>query len=224
MSVKNILALGLLLLIFCSTTSYGEENSSKEYVNKQLIAAVQKGDEKAVEQLLKQGANPNTGRWKRTVDGKVDIHAPYNNLWIDEFEDVLYKAINVKNPNIVKLLITNGANVNATYNYVTYNLIDTWIYNGYENKTPLILAIEMTQWDIVYCLIESNADINAVCKKYNGYGPDPYKTATIYGSVLDYALREKAPDNIMDLLKSKGALTYKEIEEREKQKKGNNND
>ncbi len=210
MNVRKFFALGLLVLALCSTKTFGEETSSKEDVNKQLIAAVEKGDEKAVEQLLKQGADPNTKyKYDDGIGYRERVHyGRSSNSWSGV---VLHLAIEKKNLNVVKQLIKNGADVNSPCSRCCEFGIDYWASRSVTGITPLMIAIEKEQWDIVSYLIQSGADINksseACLHGYSKFGSSSYK------SVLDYALSENAPESIIDLLKSKGALTYKEIEE-----------
>ncbi len=208
MNAKNIVTVGLLFLIFCSTKSFGEENSSKEDVNKQLIAAVEDGDEKAVEELLKKGADPNTR-----------INVSFNNY--SSSRSVLYKAVLCGYKSIVIQLLSAGADIDAAYSNYYHNLDkpDFWIGgDSVEGITPLMAAIDNKQWELVSYLVKSGASVNAVSHEMSGNVNPFYKDKDLYRSVLDYALSENAPESIIDLLKSKGALTYKEIEE-EREKK-----
>lgn len=193
-----------------STNSFGEDASSKDDVNNQLISAVCHGDDKKVEELLKKGAAPNT-KYHYSNSGSFDS-CLFPLYWDGT---VLHLAIQQEDQNIIKLLITNGADVNASCTRFWQNEIDFWITKTEEDVTPIVFAIESRQWDIVSFLIQSGADINKVSTAVTSgldYPPQNY-------SVLDYALMENVPQDIIDLLKSNGVLTYKDNQSSRKRRK-----
>ena len=192
MSAKNIFALGLLFLIFCSTTSFGEENSSKEDidkqhvsagktygaqempegnvnkqfvsditkrfyglqeileedVNEQLISAVQKGDEKAVEELLKQGADPNTRIYRFDPGMAASSNRP-----------VLTVAASNGYKSIVNQLLSAGARIDEEYSY-SHDTGGPWC--DHTGMTALLQAVENRQWEVAELLVEKGANVNAV--------------------------------------------------------------
>ena len=84
-----------ILLIFCLLTIISSQSNANSASPNQIFKAVQNGEVKSVQQLIKNGADVNI----KDKDGKTPLH---------------YAAYN-ENFKIVKLLVKNGANVNAEY-------------------------------------------------------------------------------------------------------------
>ena len=95
---------------------------------------------------------------KMGIDKGYDIH--YAN------DDALFKAVMHQNYDMIKLLVENGANVNAQNNI---------------NHTPLMYATEISNFNIVKYLVEHGAYINMISNA------NPYKPTT----AIDYAKNEK---------------------------------
>ncbi len=191
MNVKKFFALGLLFLLFCSTKSFGEENSSKEDVNKQLIAAVEKGDEKAVEQLLKQGADPNT-RIMRYM---------YETQYYSSNRPVLTESASNGYKSIVNQLLSAGARIDEEYFY-SHDTGGPWC--DHTGMTALLQAVENRQWEVAELLVEKGANVNAV-KRVRRHIPTMYEKVDYY-SILDLTLiRLPSDSSFVKLLKQKGA-------------------
>ena len=122
--MNKILVLGILISL--SSIIYSND------INKALIDAVMDGNLKAVKSLIKKGADANT----------IDSTSESTILHIASYKGYT---------EIAKLLIDNGANVNA---------------EAYGYTTPLMTASQMGHLEIALLLIKNKADINAT-DEYN---------------------------------------------------------
>lgn len=189
----NHLLVLFVFLLSSFSLAVAEEKKESE-LDVKLRAAVKAEDEKLVEQLLKEEADPNT-----------IINEP--RYYRDREEiPVLCEAARKNNIKIVSLLIEHGANVHQRYWIFIMNTPDPYTRTG----TALTEAVRYHRWDIVRVLVKHGADVNA--SKYtdfNGYRPEPYNKRQ--DTVLDIALQNKAPEEIVEYLRKKGALTSEEI-------------
>ncbi|MBQ3350182.1 MAG: ankyrin repeat domain-containing protein [Thermoguttaceae bacterium] len=195
MNVKKFFALGLLFLLFCSTKSFGEENSSKEDVNKQLISAVQKGDEKAVEEFLKQGADPNT-RIMRYM---------HETQYYSSNRPVLTEAASNGYKSIVNQLLSAGARIDEEYFY-SHDTGGPWC--DHTGMTALLQAVENRQWEVAELLVGKGADVNAV-KRVRKFIMDYEKID--YYSILDLTRSHNAPESFYKLLEDKEAKSADDL-------------
>ena len=102
-----------------------------------------------------------------------DINTRHNNITL------LYLAVQYKNERLVKILLSNGANTEFTYNneyilmlamtvFYNKNIIKLLINNGaninVENNAPLKEAISNRNIEVIELLIDNGADINIIYK------------------------------------------------------------
>ncbi len=138
--MTQYIKLSLILLIVCLTAfSY----AGKE---KTLFEAIQKNNERQVQQLLKK---------------KTDVDVYDQNGW-----SPLHWAVYKGNLNIVKLLIAYKANIHIRPKKAFMLFIDGNFYYGNEKSTPLHIASNMGHTKIVVLLVQKGADLNAK-DKYN---------------------------------------------------------
>jgi ankyrin repeat protein len=165
-----------------------EAQQEKEDLDADLFAAVDKGDNEEVNNLLEQGANPNA---------RMD--------W-GEFEDipVLFFAISKKFPTIVDSLVSKGADGNMEYqeetpllftiNNTEYDVEDNDsydivralvrhskadIFKVYDQEsfsgTILTLAVQKRQFKIMdFLLLRKNGKLANIQSPSNGYTPLMY--------------------------------------------------
>lgn len=118
--------LAKLLIDYGADVNYTSKSNNDESWSL-LDMAVRSGNEQMVQLLLENGADANSGRW---------THRRY---WLSRvgewaYEKVFYYALsdaiwNVKNANIVKLLLANGANPN--YQYIDIHQDGMMIHGSY---------------------------------------------------------------------------------------------
>lgn len=176
------------------------------------------GDLDIMRLLLDNGANPD-----RLVDGYLDMPAlryaddveiaqllldrgAYAKSWVGETPLLTVLAQKGINIDVVKLLIANGADVNAygeggapLHEAKNAGIAQILIDNGADvnarrelGDTPLLSAVWNGKKDIVKILIDHGADINA--KNNAGHTP------------LDIAI-ERGQDEIVNLLREHGGVT-----------------
>jgi ankyrin repeat protein len=135
------------------TAQKGHNGKSKERSDEALFIAVDKGQIKQVQILLKQGASPNTVQMSIPGGGGHD-HTKTK----EEISDVgdpsflrmkmtpLIRAIINDDLPIARILLEHGANVNA---------------KGWHNRTPIIWASDASNKPIIDLLIKFKAGLNA---------------------------------------------------------------
>ena len=132
-----LLAITILsLCILCAHLVY------EHIQNKYFFQAVEAGDYDAVQTAINRGANINTHRYSIYIpDGVLMNPTP------------LMVACKNGNVEIVKLLLSNGADVN--------------IPDSITGKTPLLAALQGTKgnrFSLAFFLIENGADIHVTIK------------------------------------------------------------
>src|SRR5260221_7662648 len=125
-SRKKIYTLFSIILYSVSMQLIASEKNLLE--DSPLILAIQQNDEKRVEHLLQNGAQPNS----EDKYGNHPLHLAME--WDTEQENPFYKKRKIL-PNIVKLLLKYKANPNARYQF--------------KNATPLHAAVFHNASDIV---------------------------------------------------------------------------
>lgn len=118
--------LAKLLIEYGADVNYTSKSSNDESWTL-LDMAVRSGNEQIVQLLLENGADANSGRWMQ------------RRYWLSHIGEWAYKKVfyyalsdaiwNVKDANIVKLLLTNGANPN--YQYTDIHQDNMKIYGNY---------------------------------------------------------------------------------------------
>jgi ankyrin repeat protein len=186
-----------------------------------LIQAIKQNNEKLVEELLKNGADPNA--YIQVASNSYyffDVapllsfqvhHGSYRGKDRDCLVDVvpLLAAIEIDNEKIVELLIRYKANVNVRIEksrlliiYTFISSIDGEPYRRYFYRsvslTPLIAAIWKENRNIVKLLIDNNADVNVGINQNKGIDEiAPLFLAAYIGDVeiVKYLIEKKADLN-----------------------------
>jgi len=208
-------------------------DNKNKYGNTSLILA-SKNDNKEIVDLLKNyGAKlikENIGNILKPKS-KEDINNYINQLTQKEKDKKLFTACVKNQPNIVKLLIEAGANVNAKNDdnftslmFTSYNgyeeivklLIDTGANVSAQDKrkyTALIYATQANKIKIVKLLIEAGADINARDNFENTALTYVYRNSN--REIIDLLKRYGAKDvneSLHDILKPKSYEDIKNIQ------------
>ena len=136
------------------TDALSNKANLEKYGMPELIDAVEQGDVKKIKQLLDAGIDPNS----------EDDDTVYT---------ILYTATESGNTEIVKLLLENGADVDAVVDY------------GQQDGTPLIKASFDGHAKIAEILLEAGADIEATNDNMFEFEPGP--TALFYATSNGHA-------------------------------------
>ena len=145
-----------------------------------LQFAIRTGKKRAAKMLIKAGANLNT----ENKYGATPLFLAVDQGWYDvvkmlieggagnEIREnqgiMLHAAARKGSLELVKLLVDNGADVNATYN------------NKYQrNTTPLFFSVESSNFPVTRYLMEKGARINIK----NDYGETPLHIASEVGNI-----------------------------------------
>ena len=145
---KHLLEAGASLAIKSDKT-YDEYTRITDNKETSIILAVKEENDLMVDLLLDENMNLN-----RDVYSRFDI-----NQTSDLNFTALYKAVENEDSNIVKKLLEAGANPNS--------------HNGPNKNTPIILAAQMGDFDMIEILFEAGAD--PLIK--NALGEDALRTA-----------------------------------------------
>jgi uncharacterized protein len=163
-------------------------NAVNEYGVSPLSLACTNANVGIVISLLRAGANPALAKWTgetplltcaRTgnaaavaalLDKGADINAKEN----QRGQTALMWAVAAKHPEVVKLLIARGANVNATSRLlethtpkmIEYYLPDVHYAKSKGGFTPLMFASRVGDLASASLLLSSGADINAAAPEY----------------------------------------------------------
>lgn len=162
-----------LLISYGADVNYISKSSNDESWSL-LDMAVRSNNEPMVQLLLGKGANPNSGRW--CISG-------YSNGSLKTFYCALSEAIwNVKNINIVQMLLSCGANPNYQYtSYFSGGYYSTT--NGKNVCTGLYDAIcssetnEILKNEMIKILLASGANPSSTYE-YMSMGNDDYGVTT----------------------------------------------
>ena len=114
----------------------GQQLQNNTWAGTAMVKAVAIGHRGIVELLLERGVSPNS----------VD----------DDGESALLKAIKTRKVDMVRLLLSYGADAN-----INEKNIHTDRFNSNQNCSALMLAIEMNEVEMVKWLLHHNADANA---------------------------------------------------------------
>ncbi|KAI9834920.1 MAG: hypothetical protein M1819_002643 [Sarea resinae] len=147
----------------CAVADLGTA-STKTFINHLLFSAIRLGDMESLRILIKKGADVNAlaGRWPQKrpleeavprgdlkmvemlLDAGADVHTPTHN---DYDRNILQQAIWVANDEIIWVLLEAGADVNGA---------------GIKMETPLQLAAEKRNVELVKILLKRNANARAI--------------------------------------------------------------
>lgn len=115
--------------------------------NYALVAAIKSDDLVAARAAIRHGANVNAYVTQEEIGDLADALAGRRLDDFPEPQPVLGVAVDSGHVEMVDLLVSQGADVNAKFS---------------ENWTPLMLAVDLGNVDIVHSLIAHGADVNAV--------------------------------------------------------------
>jgi ankyrin repeat protein len=115
-----------------------------------------------------------------------------------EFKTVLNNAVLTSNIDFVSFLIEKNAEINNTDKYQ-----DSTIYGcDYQIRTPLMIAIDQNDTEIISLLLNSNANVNTIFH---------YGISDSYVSPLILAVQQNNFENVKILLEQGAALENNEI-------------
>lgn len=163
-------------------------NAVNEYGVGPLSLACTNGSAGIVSVLLRAGANPGLAKWTgesplltcaRTgnvaaVAALLDKGADVNAKEDQRGQTALMWAVAAKHPEVVKLLVSRGANVNATSRLLDtytpkmleYYLPDVHYATAKGGFTPLMFAARVGDVESAKCLVAGGANLNVVAPEY----------------------------------------------------------
>lgn len=152
----------ILIAIVSATSAFASNDSN-------LLEAVKNNETKLVEQLLADGANPNTVDEDRFDAPVINYAASNNNLemvkiLVDAGADVnlgnefkwqaIHAATRVKNVEIVSYLLDQGADVDAKN------------FHSGDLRTPLLIAINNYDVEMIDFLLDKDANVDLGYRRY----------------------------------------------------------
>lgn len=176
-----------------ANVNYTSKNSKDESWSL-LDMAVRSNNESMVQLLLEKGADPNSGRWY--ISG-------YSHGYLKTFYHVLSEAIwNVKNINIIHLLLEHGANPNYQYtDYFTHG--SSKLADGRKLCTGLYDAICFFESDEALKMLLSAGANPSATYEYMSMDTDDYGRTAIVPILAIAALKGKTKE--MEMLLKAGA-------------------
>jgi uncharacterized protein len=196
------------LLLAFAASGFGQAVVVTAEVDAALFKAIGAKDLKAVGECLARGANPNA----------MDKMKLYPDSGSPEQDTALSLAVRGRSIDIVKLLLSKGADVNIPVRIlfttiVSYRLVDSKgeelsgsdvSHTPYDGYSPLMLAVKNGDADIVALLLQRGADA-----KYRGQ-PNYENPFSLVDGMKDSALplaiaEDKNTLKIVGLLLSSGA-------------------
>ena len=186
-------ALAEFLIDNGANVNYVSKNSKDESWSL-LDMAVRSNNEPMVQLLLEKGADPNSGRWY--ISG-------YSGGDLKTFYCVLSEAIwNVKNINIIHLLLNHGANPNYQYtDYFTHG--SSKLADGRKLCTGLYDAICFFESDEALKMLLSAGANPSTTYEYMSMDTDDYGRTAIVPILAIAALKEKREE--IEMLLNAGA-------------------
>jgi ankyrin repeat protein len=155
--IRKRLWLRLIALLFLAVVGIAGWQFASELIggrlDRELIAAVKKGDANSVRSLLAQGANPNardmTSRWYRMTAkwrGEPPVMLPYPSV-LTVLVYALYDSdVAQAAPDIAKMLLDAGASTEQRYS---------------EGDTALMAALPYANTQFIRLLLDHGANVNA---------------------------------------------------------------
>jgi ankyrin repeat protein len=159
------------ILVTLFLFSCGQAKKEKENLDFMLLIACRNGNTKDVESLLKKGANVH---YRISLSKDTPLHEASNMMYI--VEDINGTLCSRKKDlSIIKLLIDNGAYIDAVNFY---------------GKTPMMKAIDNENIKLIKFLLENGADVNFGTRS-GGY---PLKNAidNSYNDIAQLLISHKA--------------------------------